>query len=264
VIRSAWFGLVTVAATAWYSTLALAGAVVRARRGWYDRVHRGWARALLRAAGVRVEVAGLEHLAPAAPQILVANHQSTFDIFAMFAALPVSIRFIAKRELARIPVFAQAMRAAGHVFIDRGDRRGSVEAMRAAGARMREEGFSLGLFPEGTRSRTGALREFKKGSFVLAIETRLPLVPVAVDGGWRLASNRGLRPGRVRIRIGPPIPTEGKTVEDRDEVLRAVRAAVERLLAEGRRDAGDPTPVDPEPGGGRAPGSGTPPTAGPA
>lgn len=263
-IRAAWFGLVTVAASAWYSTMALVGGLIRAPHRWYDRVHRGWARALLRAAGVRVEVAGLENLAPDAPQILVANHQSTFDIFAMFASLPVSIRFIAKRELARIPIFAQAMRAAGHVFIDRGDRRGSVEAMRAAGARMRREGFSLGLFPEGTRSRTGALREFKKGSFVLAIETHLPLVPVAVDGGWRLASGRGLRPGRVRIRIGPPIPTEGRTVEDRDEVLRAVRAEVERLLAEGRRESGDATPVLPGAGPDRPPEPGPTSTAGPA
>jgi 1-acyl-sn-glycerol-3-phosphate acyltransferase len=262
VIRSAWFGLVTVAASAWYSTLALAGGLLRAPHAWYDRVHRGWARALLRAAGVGVEVAGHENLTPGAPQILVANHQSTFDILAMFAALPLSIRFIAKRELARIPVFAQAMRAAGHVFIDRGDRRGSVEAMRAAGERMREEGLSLGLFPEGTRSRTGILREFKKGSFVLAIETRLPLVPVAVDGGWRLSRGGRLRPGRVRIRIGPPIPTEGRTVEDRDAVLRAVRAEVERLLAEGRRETEDPTPVVPGAGADRPPGSDRLPTAG--
>jgi 1-acyl-sn-glycerol-3-phosphate acyltransferase len=264
VIRSACFGLVTVVASAWYSTLALVGGLIRAPHRWYDRVHRGWARALLRAAGVRVEVAGLENLAPEAPQILVANHQSTFDIFAMFAALPASIRFIAKQELARIPVFAQAMRAAGHVFIDRGDRRGSVEAMRAAGVRMRKEGLSLGLFPEGTRSRTGALREFKKGSFVLAIETQLPLVPVSIDGGWRLASGRGIRPGTVRIRIGSPIPTEGRTVESRDEVLRAVRAEVERLLAESRRETGDPTPVVPGAGRDRLPGSSRTPTAGPA
>lgn len=253
-IRSAWFGLVTIAASAWYSTLALIGGLTRARRGWFDRVHRGWARALLGAAGVRVEVSGLENLSTDAPQILVANHQSTFDIFAMFAALPVSIRFIAKQELARIPVFAQAMRAAGHVFIDRGDRRGAAAAMRAAGTRMRKERFSLGLFPEGTRSRTGALRDFKKGSFVLAIETQLPLVPVAVDGGWRLASGGGLRPGTVRIRIGPPIPTEGRTVEDRDAVLRAVRTEVRRLLGESRRETGDPTPVVPGPDDGAAPG----------
>lgn len=263
-IRPAWFGLVTVVASAWYSTLAVLGGMFRASRRWYDRVHRGWARALLRAGAVRVEVEGLENLVPDGPQILVANHQSTFDILALLTALPVSIRFVAKRELARIPVFAQAMRSAGHVFIDREDRRGSAEAMRAAADRMRRERLSLGLFPEGTRSRDGALLEFKKGSFVLAIETQLPLVPVAVDGGWRLCSGGRLRPGRVRIRIAPPIPTAGRTAEDRDEVLRTVRAEVRRMLDGMRRETGDPTPLEPGPGTGGAPASSDSPTDGPA
>ncbi|MFO7587293.1 MAG: lysophospholipid acyltransferase family protein [Gemmatimonadota bacterium] len=263
-IRSVWFGLVTVAASAWFSTLAIAGGLFRAPHRWYDRVHRGWARALLRAAGVRVEVVGLENFVSGGPRILVANHQSTFDILALFAALPVSIRFVAKRELARIPLFAGAMRAAGHVFIDRGDRRRSVEAIRAAEDRMRREGFSLGLFPEGTRSRDGALREFKKGSIVLAIETQLPLVPVAIDGGWRLVSRGRLRPGPVRIRIADSVPTAGRTAGDRDEVLRTVREEVRRLLAETRREAGDPTPLEPRSGAFRAPDPERPLTDGPA
>ena len=126
------------------------------------------------------------------------------------------------------------------------------------------EGLSLGLFPEGTRSRTGILREFKKGSFVLAIETQLPLVPVSIDGGWRLASGRRLLPGTVRIRIGPPIPTASRTVEDRDDILREGRAEVERLLSEGRRETGDPTPVLPGADRDRPPGASRIPTGGPA
>ncbi len=244
-IRSIWFAIVTVVATAFFSTVSIVGGLLRAPHGLHDWVHRGWARALLGAAGVRVEVEGIENLAGNGPKILVSNHQSTFDIFALFRALPVSIRFVAKRELARIPLLAQAMRSAGHVFIDREDRRGALRAMRSSAERMRREGFCLGLFPEGTRSRDGALQEFKKGSFVLAIQTQLPLVPIAVDGGWRLAAGGRLRPGVVRVRIGRAIPTEGRTAAERAEVMGEVRDELGRLLEAIRRDPEDPAPVDP-------------------
>jgi len=241
-IRAAWFCIVAVAATAYYSTLSIVGGMRGVPHAFHDRVHRGWARALLRAAGVTVRADGLENIEAGEPVILVSNHQSNFDIFSLFLALPVSIRFVAKSELAQIPVLAHAMRAAGHVFIDRTDRRGSAGAMRLAGDRLRSEKLCLGLFPEGTRSRDGQLGRFKKGSFVLAIETQLPIVPIAVDGGWRLAGRGRIRPGEVRIRVGKPIPTAGKSTEDRDEVLAEVRAAVEGLLASLCAESADSTP----------------------
>ena len=241
-IRAAWFCIVAVAATAYYSTLSIVGGMRGVPHAFHDRVHRGWARALLRAAGVTVRADGLENIEAGEPVILVSNHQSNFDIFSLFLALPVSIRFVAKSELAQIPVLAHAMRAAGHVFIDRTDRRGSAGAMRLAGDRLRSEKLCLGLFPEGTRSRDGQLGRFKKGSFVLAIETQLPIVPIAVDGGWRLAGRGRIRPGEVRIRVGKPIPTAGKSTDDRDEVLAEVMAVVEGLLASLRAESADSTP----------------------
>lgn len=210
---------------------------------FHDRVQRGWAGALLRASGVTVRADGLERLEPGDPVILMSNHQSNFDIFSLFHALPVSIRFVAKGELARIPVLAHAMRSAGHVFIDRADRRGAAAAMRIAGDRMREDELCLGLFPEGTRSRDGRLGAFKKGSFALAIETQMPIVPIAVDGGWRLSGGGRIRPGEVRIRVGKPIPTAGKTPADRDVVLEEVREAVRELLVSLRDELEDPTPL---------------------
>ncbi len=242
-LRAAWFGIVTVVATAYYSSLALIGGLRSAPHGYQDRVQRGWARALLRASGVSVRADGLEHLEQGGAAILVSNHQSNFDIFALLHALPASVRFVAKQELSRIPALAQAMHAAGHVFIDRSDRRGAVRTMRTAAARMREEGLCLGLFPEGTRSRDGRLGPFKKGSFVLAIEAQLPILPVAVDGGWRLARRGRIRAGEVRVRVGAPIPTEGRTPADRDAVLAEVRGEVARLLGSLRSEADDPTPV---------------------
>lgn len=242
-IRTAWFGLVTVAATAWYSGRSIVGGLLGASHSYHDAVHRGWSRALLNASGVTVQADGLENLTGVGAAILVANHQSNFDIFALLAALPSSIRFVSKQELARIPLLAQAMRSAGHVFIDRGDRRGAVVAMRGAAERMRGEGFCLGLFPEGTRSTDGRLGPFKKGSFVLAIETQLPIIPVAVEGGRRLTSGGRVRPGTVRIRVGRPVPTEGKAARDRDELLSEVRESVAALLTSLRLEAGDATPV---------------------
>ncbi|MDT8435182.1 MAG: lysophospholipid acyltransferase family protein [Gemmatimonadota bacterium] len=246
-IRGAWFGLVTGVASILFSSISIAGGWFQAKTSFHDRVQRTWARTLLAAAGVRVEAAGAERLAGQGPLILVANHQSSFDIFALFAALPVSIRFVAKRELERLPCFGRAMRAAGHVFIDRADRKSAAREMHAAAARLRRDGLCLGLFPEGTRSREGSLGPFKKGSFGLAIKTGLPVVPVAVDGGWRLHRGRRLRPGTIRIRVGETIPTRELTVADRDRLLRAVREQIVRLLA-GAREEAEP----PETTGGRA------------
>lgn len=231
-IRRLLFPPFAVLSTLCFSAVAVAGGLVRAPKGLYDRVHRGWSRALLAAAGIEARAEGLEHVRSGHPCIVAANHQSVADIWALMAVLPLSLRFVAKRELGRIPIFARACRAAGHVFIDRRDRAGAIVAIREAGERMRREGLSLVLFPEGSRSRDGRLQPFKRGTFVLAIETRAPIVPVAIAGGHeRLPAGAWLpRRGTVTVRCGRPIPLEGRTVEDRDEVLRATRTAIAEML----------------------------------
>lgn len=225
-IRTATFWVVTVPSTAFFSLVSILGGLLRAPRGLHDWVHRNWARSLLWAAGVRVEVAGIENVLRDAPQVFIANHQSIFDVFAMLAHLPASIRFIAKQELGRIPVLAQAMRAAGHVFIDRQNRHGSGRTMRTAGERMKRENLSLGLFPEGTRSRDGRLGTFKKGAFLLAIETQVPIVPVCVNGSHGVVAGRRVRSGRMSLSVAQALPTQGKNAEDRDAVLEAVRQTI--------------------------------------
>jgi 1-acyl-sn-glycerol-3-phosphate acyltransferase len=234
VIRTAWFWIITVPATAFFSTVSIVGGLIRAPASLHDWVHRNWGRTELWAAGVRTRVRGLENVSHTSPQIFVANHQSIFDIFAILAHVPASVRFVAKKELGRIPIFALAMRAAGHVFIDRNDRRGASEAMRVAGGRMKRDRLSLGLFPEGTRSPTGSLREFKRGTFALAIGTQVPIVPLAVDGGYRVSTRGRIRAGWMDVSLGAPMPTEGKTAEDRDEVLAAVRREIAGMLEAGR------------------------------
>ncbi len=234
-IRSLLFGIVVLVSTIFFSLVAIVAGLTGARKGAYDWVHRNWSRLVLRAAGVEVRVDGLERVEPEGAQIFVSNHQSMFDIWALFATLPVSLRFIAKKELARIPVFAHAMRHAGHVFIDRKDRAQAAEAMRRAGARMKREGLSLGLFPEGTRSRDGRLGPFKKGTFALAIETQTRLVPVVVDGGAEILAGWRIRPRPLLLYCGEPIDLSGLAPDDRDELLRRSRAQITQMLERARR-----------------------------
>lgn len=220
--------------TVFFTLAAVTGGLFRARREYFDWVHRNWGRSMLGLAGVRVELEGMERLPPDEALILAVNHQSWFDIVALFGTLPVSLRFVAKKEISRVPVFAQAIRVAGHVFLDRQNRAKAVIAMREAGARMREQGLSMVLFPEGTRSPDGRLLPFKKGSFVLAIEMGATLLPVAMDGG-RLIMPKGrlrIRPGLIRIRCGEVIPLAGLTKDDRDALLAATQGQISTMLSE--------------------------------
>jgi len=231
--RTALLAIIGGPATIFFSLVSLFGGLLHAPRGLHDWVHRTWSRILLSLAGIRLEVEGLGSIRSGEEQVVVANHQSLFDILALFAALPVSLRFIAKIELSRIPVFGGAMRQAGHVFIDRSDLRQAIRAMRAAGERMRKEGLTLGVFPEGTRSTDGRLQPFKKGSFVLAIETGTRLVPVAVEGGRAILprGSRLLHPGPMRIRCAPAIELDRLQREDRDALLVETRSAIAGMLA---------------------------------
>lgn len=239
-IRKILFVPTVVLSTLFFSLVAVVGGLLRAPKKLHDWVHRNWSRSLLRVAGVRVRAEGLEPLRPDEPYVFVSNHQSFFDIWALMATLPASIRFVAKRELAKIPVFASACRAAGHVLIDRRDAAAAGRAIRAAAGRMESEGLSLVLFPEGTRSPSGRLRRFKKGSFALAIETQATLVPVAVEGGGRVLPKGARLPtsGALCIRCAPPVSLAGMDAGDRDRLVETTRARIASMLEELRpRDA---------------------------
>lgn len=231
-----------VPATLFFSALAAAGRLYGARPTFFDWIHRTWSGLVLSVAGVRVAAEGVEHLDREGPQVLVANHQSLLDVLALLHALPVSLRFVAKMELSRVPVFGAAVGRSGHVFIDRDNRVQAVEAMREAGQRMKEDGLTLAIFPEGTRSPDGELRRFRRGPFVLAIETGTVLVPVAVDGGPRVLppGDRRIRPGTMHVRCGEPVELAGLDRDDRDELLEHTRAEVSGMLAAIREDGHGP------------------------
>lgn len=199
-----------------------------------EAMARRWSRRLLKVAGCEVVVTGAEELSADDPRILIANHQSWFDVFAMAGYLPVGFRFVAKAELSRIPIFGPAWVACGHVSIDRNDRVKAVQSIDEAGRRLRDENLTIALFPEGTRSHDGNLKPFKKGAFVLAIQSGVPVVPMAVLGSRDVMPKGSwlVRPGKIELRVGQPIPVEGLEIADRDTLLQSAWSAVRQLKGE--------------------------------
>jgi len=237
-IRTLWYYLVLFFTTILHASVAIIAGLFRVknrRGGIYDWSGTDWSRDILSAAGTPVVASGLEHIPRDQPVIYASNHSSMFDIWALFATLPGSVRFVAKRELFRIPVLGRAMLAVGHVPIDRTARKRAFEAYDEA-ARMIRGGTSVVVFPEGTRSRTGELLPFKNAPFGLAIAAQVPIVPVYVHhtfeilpkGAWRL------RPRPIRLVVGQTIPTAGRRPEDREQLRDEVRAAMVALQAKAR------------------------------
>ncbi len=155
-------------------------------------------------AGVSVRVEGVENLALDGAFIIVANHESWFDVCALAGCLPIDARFAAKKELERIPVFGPAWRACGHISIDRADRASAIESMTRAGLQIKEQGLNMVFFAEGTRCSDGRLHPFKKGPFVMAIEGGVPVVPVGLVGSRAIMPKGSfrIRRGAIVVRVG--------------------------------------------------------------
>jgi 1-acyl-sn-glycerol-3-phosphate acyltransferase len=239
-IRTAWFYVVLVVSGVVHAGGVIAAALLGVKRrpgGVYDWGANDWGRDLIAAAGTPVEVQGLERIPRDQPVVYASNHSSMFDIWALAATLPGSVRFVAKRELEKVPLVGRAMVAAGHLTIDRANRARAFAAYERAAAVIRS-GISAVVFPEGTRSRTGELLPFRNAPFGLAIAAHVPIVPVYVHNTFEILPKGGvrLRPRPIRIRIGEPIPTAGLTVADRQQLADRVRAAILDLKA--RVDSG--------------------------
>jgi 1-acyl-sn-glycerol-3-phosphate acyltransferase len=190
-------------------------------------VGRRWVRWILATCGIRVDVDGIENVPLDRPCVYMSNHQSVFDIAAVVATLPVSWVFVAKRELTWIPFFGWALVLGHQIIVDRRNRESSVRSLARAAERVRA-GANVIIFPEGTRSPDASLQEFKSGGFHLAIQAGVPIVPITVSGSWRISPKRSLRieSGRVLVRYGAPIPTDGLRVVDRGDLKRQVREAI--------------------------------------
>jgi 1-acyl-sn-glycerol-3-phosphate acyltransferase len=185
---------------------------------------KAWTGSILLAAGVKLEITGLEKIDRTKSYIFIGNHQSHFDVFAIFTSLPLTARFMAKAELYRIPVFGWALTATGTVRIDRSNREKSIASMNDALERIRK-GVSVVIFPEGTRSVDGEIKDFKKGGFVLALKGQIPIVPVSISGSRFILRKHSMsvKPGKLKMVFGDPIDTGSYTYQDREKLSDRVR-----------------------------------------
>lgn len=226
--RTVFFLIPAIAAyTVVLGTASLVSSLVDRRGTFAHRCARTWSWLILATTGVSVETRGLDHLQAGRTYIFVSNHQSIYDIPVIFAALPYQLRIIAKESLGAFPFLGWHLRRTGHLLVDRRqpDRAGILERWRA----LVGEGLSLIIFPEGTRSSDGRLGAFKAGSFLLAIEAGLPVVPVSVDG-TRFVMRKGRLmtcPGHVRLSVHAPIETAGLGAGQARALARRAQAVVE-------------------------------------
>jgi len=200
------------------------------RRGELSwRIARSWGRVVLKAWGVRVVVRGD---APRGPVIYAVNHGSVLDIPVIFAHLPGSFRIVHKRSLYLIPLIGLYLYCSGHIGIDRSKAFRARKSLERAAQRI-AGGTSVAVFPEGTRSADGSVRPFKKGSFVLAIEAGVPVIPVSLAGVKRVAPQGllRLRPGELAMTLHAPVPTAGRCVEEAGALAEQVRGIVARGCA---------------------------------
>jgi 1-acyl-sn-glycerol-3-phosphate acyltransferase len=209
--------------------LSLISSLVDSRGNLAHGCARLWSRLVLGTTGVRVHVTGLDRVTPGRTYIFVANHQSHYDTPIVFSALPFQLRIIAKKSLARFPVLGWHLKRGGHVFVDRQhpDRAGILRRWRALVA----DGLSLVTYAEGTRSADGRVAKFKAGSFLLAIEAGLPIVPLSIVGTRRVMPKGRLRaePADVRLVVHDPIEPprlEAPTIQDAKLLADRVRAIV--------------------------------------
>ncbi|MDH7512695.1 MAG: lysophospholipid acyltransferase family protein [Clostridiales bacterium] len=182
--------------------------------------------------GLKVKVSGRDQLDRKSAYIFMANHLSFLDGPLLFWLIPRSIRVILKKEVFRIPVIGVGMRYVGFVPVDRKSMRGGKRSIAKAIQLMKKRGYSFLIFPEGTRSRDGRLQAFKRGGFVLALESKAPIVPVTINGTYelmpcgRIATKRGL----VNVFFHPPVPVEGYDQSNLSTLIDKVKGAIESGL----------------------------------
>lgn len=192
---------------------------------WIGRTWISW---IYRTCGVRVVAEGFDRFDRTQPHVVMSNHQSVLDIGALVLTLPLNWRFVAKRELTYVPFFGWALGLSDQIVIDRGNRTKAIRSLQRAAERVRG-GISVIVFPEGTRSPTGRMRDFKSGGFHLAIESGVPILPATVSGSFDLIPKRSLevRSGTIKVVYGEPITTAELSIEDRHALKERVRKAIE-------------------------------------
>lgn len=190
-------------------------------------IARFWSKTILWVSGVKVTLIGLENIDPKRPYVFAANHQSQYDIFTLMGHLPVQFKWMAKKSLFYIPIVGWGIKACGSIPVDRENAKEAYKALLRATTKIKQ-GYSIVVFPEGTRSRDGRIRPFKSGGIVLALRAGVPIVPVTIIGTIHILPRGGrrIKPGKVIIVIDKPIDVVGYTEKDKNKLANLVRAIV--------------------------------------
>ncbi len=231
-LRTVYAWGIGVAYTLFWASLGILTWPLSPRGELYLRYARIWSRWILASLDIPLTVERQVELDSDRPYLFMANHRSIFDIFALFLAIEHSLRMVAKRELFFIPIFGWSLWMCGFIPIDRGDRKNAIESLDEAARRIRA-GTSVLVFPEGTRGGGAAgLLPFKKGSFVMALQAAVPVVPVVVLGSERIMPKGSLEVGRgaITVRLGAPVPPPPGGAGSREQLMRAVRARMQELI----------------------------------
>lgn len=233
-IRTFLTSIVGVISTLVAAPIVIVVAAVNDTSPWIDRVIRTWSRIWMAASGTKLTVVGSENIDPTMSYVVVANHLSTLDIMACFLSVPLPIRYLAKKELFRIPILAQGMRSVGIVEVDRQARSAIHQQVNAQSQELISKGRSLIIYPEGTRPRNGALDPFKKGAFTMAIATQLPVLPVSIHGTYEAWKPETLwvRGGEVMTIIDPAISTIGMTQQDSNDLTKTAYEIISGRVSE--------------------------------
>ena len=227
-IANVFQGLFTALWTAFWISLALMALIFTLNPDVpLAMARKFWGPGLLWGARAKLRVEPLPNVDWTRPHIFVMNHQSMIDIVCAFVAIPANIRFVAKQVLKYVPFLGWYMWATGMIFVDRRNRESAVRSLDLAGERIRA-GANILAYPEGTRSRDGRILPFKKGPFVVAMKARVPIIPVAIEGAFRVlpADGFAVRPGVIRLKFGEPIETASLADGERDVLMKRVRDAI--------------------------------------
>jgi 1-acyl-sn-glycerol-3-phosphate acyltransferase len=227
--------LVATLLTVGVAVTAIVGNLLDQRRGRvFFWLARRWSRGVLAICGLRLSVKGQDLLEHSTNYVYVSNHASLFDIPVVTAAVPDNIRIVYKKELEKIPIFGWNLKWGPYIAIDRGRRADALRSVEEAARKIRE-GDSVLLFAEGTRTEDGRLQPFKRGAFNLAVRSGVPVVPVTINGTFRIMAKGSvaIHPGPIEVIFNAPLPVHSQG--GRDEEVR-VMEEVHRAIAENYRD----------------------------
>jgi 1-acyl-sn-glycerol-3-phosphate acyltransferase len=236
-IRKYWIVIATIFVTLIHSIKIWFLAVIfHVTRHKIDIALRCWVKAMLHITRISYKVFYPEHFEFVHNQayIVMSNHASLYDIPLIFVAIDGSVRMMAKKELFRVPIWGHAMRAAEFISIDRKDRRQAVKDLRAAKEKM-QSGIIPWIAPEGTRSRNGKMQEFKKGGFLLALQTGANIIPVGIRGSFAILPPDTIDFNlnqHVEVHIGVPIDTSKYTTKDIAKLMTEVEASIKFLAGQ--------------------------------